>query len=93
MASHPLPNHPSNKPTRLPHDHAAGRLTLSIAGMSCGHCVAAVRSALQEVPGVSVEQVVIGSASVTLAPNASADALVESLRDAGYDATVAPSTQ
>jgi mercuric transport protein len=37
------------------------RLTLAITGMTCGHCVAAVKKALAAVPGV--EEV-----EVTLAP-------------------------
>lgn len=39
-------------------------LTLSITGMTCGHCVAAVSSALKGVDGVQVEDVRIGSARV-----------------------------
>jgi copper chaperone CopZ len=33
--------------------------------MSCGHCVHAVREALGSVPGVKIEEVRIGSASVS----------------------------
>lgn len=40
------------------------KLTMQITGMTCGHCVAGVTRALQGVPGVTVDQVVIGSASV-----------------------------
>lgn len=64
-------------------------LDLVITGMSCGHCVAAVKGALEELPGVTVNQVAIGSASVLLAAGASQDAVVEAVRDAGYDASVA----
>ncbi len=39
-------------------------LSLEISGMSCGHCVGAVRKALQSLPGVLVEQVSIGSATM-----------------------------
>ncbi len=39
-------------------------LALEISGMSCGHCVGAVKKALAAVPGVTVEQVAIGSATV-----------------------------
>ena len=41
------------------------RTKLTIEGMSCGHCVMAVRNALESLPGVGVEDVVIGSAIVT----------------------------
>ena len=39
--------------------------TITIEGMSCGHCVRAVEQALRAVPGVDVESVEIGSARVT----------------------------
>jgi copper chaperone len=67
-------------------------ITLSIEGMSCGHCVAAVREALAELPGVEVEQVRVGAATVRLdgAHTAeSAESVLAAVRDAGYDATVA----
>ena len=38
--------------------------TLSIDGMSCGHCVSAVQKALAAVDGVSIRAVEIGSAIV-----------------------------
>ncbi len=37
---------------------------LKIEGMSCGHCVMAVKKELSKVPGVKVEDVQIGSARV-----------------------------
>ena len=37
---------------------------LSIGGMSCGHCVQAVHKALQQVPGIAVEEVTIGEARI-----------------------------
>ncbi len=37
------------------------RAVLNVTGMTCGHCVAAVRNALEAVPGVH-------SADVTLTP-------------------------
>jgi copper chaperone len=67
-------------------------ITLEIEGMSCGHCVRAVRTALEEVPDVTVERVDLGRASVVTAaapPERVADQLVEALRDAGYDGRVA----
>ena len=42
--------------------------TLAIEGMSCTHCVAAVRAALESVPGASVLSVEVGSAKVSLDP-------------------------
>lgn len=60
--------------------------TLKVAGMSCGHCVGAVRRALEAVPGVKVEAVEIGSARVTYDPATTPrEALVGAIEDAGYE--------
>jgi copper chaperone CopZ len=62
------------------------RMTLSIGGMSCGHCVRAVRDALAELPGVTVERVDVGTATVAVDPGRGSRATVEeAVRDAGYD--------
>lgn len=52
---------------------------LKIDGMSCGHCVASVTSALKSVDGVTVENVAVGSASLEYNP-ATTD--IEKIRDA-----------
>ena len=63
------------------------KLELEIQGMSCGHCVAAVSAALEELPGVNVEQVRVGSADVSYEPSqVSADQIVLAVEDAGYSA-------
>jgi copper chaperone len=41
-------------------------LVIDIDGMSCGHCIKAVREALEEVEGVAVREVVIGRAVVDI---------------------------
>lgn len=43
------------------------RMPLAIDGMSCSHCVAAVRGALEELDGVRAESVMIGNAVVDAA--------------------------
>jgi len=63
--------------------------TLHIEGMRCGHCLNAVNRALSNIPGVALESVQIGRASVrydeqTVTPEALRDAVA----DAGYRATV-----
>ena len=64
---------------------------LTIKGMSCGHCVAAVRGALSGVEGVSVRNVAIGSAEVEYDPSrVSAEAIVDAVEDEGYEAELAP---
>jgi copper chaperone len=61
------------------------RLSIPIAGMSCGGCVRAVRDALAKVPGVNVEQVTIGKAVVALDPALTTpDALRDAIARAGY---------
>lgn len=68
-------------------DTASERLELTIAGMTCGHCVTAVRDVLDSLPGVAVDHIRIGKASVSLAPQgASPAALIEAIREAGYQA-------
>lgn len=65
-------------------------LTLSITGMSCGHCVAGVRRALAAVPGVQVDDVQIGTATVHAADDRDTQAaIIDAIADAGYDATIA----
>ena len=39
--------------------------TITIKGMSCNHCVMAVRKELMKLPAVQVKDVQIGSASVS----------------------------
>lgn len=61
------------------------RIKLKIDGMSCGHCVNAVDKALKSVDGVQVEQVAIGSATVSYDPAAtSADKITRAIEDEGY---------
>lgn len=64
------------------------RLTMEIGGMSCGHCVGAVKGALQGVPGVEVEQVAVGSAVVAYDPDrVSPEAIARAVADEGYQVT------
>ena len=66
-------------------------VTLQINGMSCGHCVNAVRQALEAVPGVSVENVAIGSARVSYEPDKTRTTdITEAVADAGYEAHATP---
>jgi copper chaperone len=63
------------------------RLRLAIDGMSCDHCVRAVRGALEGVPGTRVERVAIGEAELTYDPaRTSPQALVDAVNDEGYEA-------
>jgi copper chaperone len=66
------------------------QLKLEVAGMSCGHCVQAVRDALGAVPGVKVESVQVGSAAVSFdETKATVGDLVDAVYNAGYEASEA----
>jgi copper chaperone len=63
--------------------------TLHIEGMSCGHCLNAVNSALARVPGVTVTSVQIGRASLSYDESrVGPDAIRDAVHAAGYRATL-----
>ena len=60
--------------------------TLAITGMGCGHCVISVRKALENIEGVEVEQVEIGSAEVEYDPGQIArQKLADAIKEEGFD--------
>ncbi len=66
------------------------RLELTIEGMSCEHCVRAVRGRLERTAGVKVDDVRVGSATIEYDPaKTSVDDLEEAIADEGYTAFVA----
>jgi copper chaperone CopZ len=61
---------------------------LRIEGMSCAHCVRAVREALEGAPGVEVEAVELGRAVVRYDDEAaSVEELAARVEEAGYSVT------
>ncbi len=62
-------------------------ITLTLEGMSCGHCVGRVKKTLERLGDVRIEDVQVGTARITLAggPEALAGVLA-ALADAGYPA-------
>ena len=61
------------------------RIKLKIDGMSCGHCVSAVDKALKGVDGVQVEQVAVGSATVSYDPaTTSTEKITKAIEEEGY---------
>lgn len=59
--------------------------TLHIEGMSCQHCVRAVREALEATEGVDVDEVQVGSAVVQFDPSTTnLDRIREAIEEAGY---------
>ncbi len=66
------------------------KLTMQITGMTCGHCVAGVTRALKGVPGVTIDQVAIGSASVAYDPAATTPAAIaKAVEEEGYHVAAA----
>ncbi len=62
-----------------------GSHILTIAGMSCQHCVMHVTKALKEIEGVEVEDVQIGQAKVRYDEHkVDENILREHIEDAGY---------
>jgi copper chaperone len=63
--------------------------TIEIQGMSCEHCVAAVKGALGRLDGVQVRDVKIGEARVAYDPVAvSPDRITQAIAEEGYPAQV-----
>jgi copper chaperone len=63
------------------------RITVSIDGMSCSHCLTAVRRAVEGLDGAELEELKLGSAKVRYSPEKlSAERILEAIGDAGYEA-------
>jgi copper chaperone len=60
-------------------------LNLTIEGMSCGHCVMAVKKELTKLSGVAVESVEVGAAHVQFDEAiVTADRVIKAVEEAGY---------
>ncbi len=63
------------------------RIHLTIEGMTCEHCVRAVKNRLADTPGVEVESVEVGSAVIRLDSGTTTIERVEdAIADEGYTA-------
>ena len=66
-------------------------LRLQIDGMTCGHCVNAVTTALSSLPSVKVRDVTIGTADVAFDPDkVSVARILDTVNDEGYMASAEP---
>jgi copper chaperone CopZ len=66
------------------------KLTLAIEGMSCAHCVARVRQTLAAAPGVQVNDVSVGGASLSYDADATTpEAIADAVSAVGYPAGAA----
>lgn len=71
-------------------DHADGRrIVLKVGGMTCAHCVARVRKALDETAGVASAEVdfASGMANIGIAGTVTSDDVIAAVEKAGYTAT------
>ena len=59
-------------------------IDLTLDGLSCGHCVKRVKESLEQRPDVEQADVTVTEAHVT--GSASAEALIETIKQAGYGA-------
>lgn len=65
-------------------------LKLRIEGMTCQHCVRAVKVRLERTPGVQLRAVEIGSAELSFDPaRTNVDEIEEAISDEGYTSFVA----
>lgn len=61
---------------------------LTISGMTCGHCVMAVKKELTKIAGITVGPVQTGSAEVTVQDaSVTDDRLRQAVEEAGYSVT------
>ena len=64
------------------------RMTLKIGGMTCGHCITQVTEAFEAIDGVKLEQLSVGSATVSFDPAvASEERITQAIEDQGYAAS------
>lgn len=61
-------------------------VTVNVTGMSCGHCVSAVRGELGNIPGVRAVDVDVTSGKVTIDSDGAVDvdAVKDAVEEAGY---------
>ena len=65
------------------------QIELSVQGMTCNHCVAAVEKALREVPGVQTVAVHLdANSAIVEGDSLDAEALIQAIESEGYTAQV-----
>jgi copper ion binding protein len=60
-------------------------MVLKVHGMSCGHCVSAITSAVSPLSGVTGVDVDLAAGSVRVEGTPDAAAVAAAIEDAGYD--------
>lgn len=64
-------------------------MVLEVRGMSCGHCVSAITSAVSALPGVAGVEVDLGAGTVSVSGAPDPTQVTEAIEDAGYDVATA----
>ncbi len=64
-------------------------MKIQIKGMTCNHCVAAVKQALESVPGVESAEVRLDPGEAEVCGEMDAEGLLAAVREEGYEARVA----
>jgi len=59
---------------------------LKVTGMTCMHCVGAVKKALEQVPGVEAAEVSLEQGRALVTGNADVAAMVAAVKEEGYGA-------
>lgn len=79
------PQAPTSSPNQPKTSAMKTQETLQIEGMSCQHCVHAVTNALKQLPGVEVQSVEIGRATIAYDPKqVSRDQIKAAIEAEGY---------
>ena len=65
--------------------HTNATITLSVPGISCGHCVAAITGEVQAVAGVERVEVSIDAKTVTVTGAVDVAAIEAAIIEAGYE--------
>jgi copper chaperone len=60
-------------------------MVLEVSGMSCGHCVAAITTAVSALPGVHGVDVDLGGGTVRVGGTPDAAQVLAAIENAGYD--------
>jgi copper chaperone len=60
-------------------------MILEVRGMSCGHCVSAITSAVSALPGIAGVDVDLGAGTVSVSGTPDAVQVTAAIEDAGYD--------
>jgi len=60
------------------------QITLSIPGIKCGHCVATIEAALNDLDGVSRVNIDLHNKSAQIDANVPIERVIETIQSAGY---------